>query len=245
MGNNYSGIIQSDLLNQRKIAGYNTGQIDFLREKFVLMCDDDLTMDLNTFAELLRMEKSKAQKIFNNFDLDSSNKIDSYEFICAISLLSHAPLTEKAAAIFRLYDFDNSCVLNFDEMVVLFRCCMCSLVALSGRKDIPSIQTVEEKVEKLLSKYDKNKDRHISLEEFKSIVTKDREILVYLTSYGLVRSYDKRSSFGDAEGDLPECDSDLENEEHKADELKGILAQGRENIKSGIDFLVERKIKDG
>ena len=42
------------------------------------------------------------------FDLDESGTIDSYEFVCALSLLSHATLDEKAELIFNLYDFDQS-----------------------------------------------------------------------------------------------------------------------------------------
>lgn len=147
--------------------------------------------------------------------MDDGTKIDSYEFICAISLLSHGKLNQKAEAIFRLYDFDSSGVLNFDEMVVLFRCVLCSLVALSGNKNIPSIQKVDALVEELLSKYDKNKDGFISLGEFTSIVTKDQKILEHLRKYGLVHSYDKRESYGSAGKGIPECDSDLEEEEER------------------------------
>lgn len=50
--------------------------------------------------------------------MDNSNRIDSYEFICGLAILSHATLAEKAESIFKLYDFDNSQLLNQDEMVV-------------------------------------------------------------------------------------------------------------------------------
>lgn len=63
MGNIITGSIRPELLNSRKISGYNIGQIDFLREKFVLMCEDDLTIDLKKFALLLRMKEDKAQKV--------------------------------------------------------------------------------------------------------------------------------------------------------------------------------------
>jgi Ca2+-binding EF-hand superfamily protein len=42
------------------------------------------------------------------FDTDGNGSIDSYEFVCALSLLSHATLDEKAELIFNLYDFDRS-----------------------------------------------------------------------------------------------------------------------------------------
>lgn len=42
------------------------------------------------------------------FDSDQNGSIDSYEFVCALSLMSHATLDEKAELIFNLYDFDRS-----------------------------------------------------------------------------------------------------------------------------------------
>ena len=60
------------------------------------------------------------------------------------------------------------------------------------------------------------------LSEFQSIVTKERMILQTLKDYGLIKSYDLRSNFGQA-NDLPECDSDLENEEFKGMESQEIL----------------------
>jgi len=42
------------------------------------------------------------------FDTDGSDSIDLYEFTCALSLISHATLDEKAELIFNLYDADKS-----------------------------------------------------------------------------------------------------------------------------------------
>lgn len=180
--------------------------------------------------------------------MDNSGKIDSYEFICALALISHATLQEKSAAIFRLYDFDNSLVLNFDEMVVLIRCCLCSLAAMCGRRDIPSIQSVEEKVDQLFNRHDKDSDGQISLDEFQSLITKDKEILQTLKDFGLLKSYDLRDNFG-YDDELPECDSDLENEENKgledseievSEKYKGSLHVDKseliDRMRQGIEF---------
>jgi hypothetical protein len=63
MGQKYSGIISPDLLKNRKIANFHPKQIDYMREKFVLMCDDDLTVGVGTFSELVRMDKVEARKV--------------------------------------------------------------------------------------------------------------------------------------------------------------------------------------
>lgn len=185
--------------------------------------------------------------------MDSSGKIDSYEFICALALISHANLKQKAAAIFRLYDFDNSLVLNSDEMVVLIRCCLCSLAALCGRQDVLSIQEVEELVIDLLKGHDKDQDGQISLDEFQGIITKDKRILRTLNGYGLLKSYDLRANFGgegdgDADYILPDCDSDLEMEENKGydfgsdDEMQSESNTDQtDRIRQGIDFKISQR----
>jgi Ca2+-binding EF-hand superfamily protein len=51
--------------------------------------------------------------------MDGNGKIDSYELICALAMLSHSTLEEKAELIFNLYDFDGSKYISEDELVIL------------------------------------------------------------------------------------------------------------------------------
>lgn len=61
---------------------------------------------------------------------------------------------------------------------------------------------------------DVNNDKKISLAEFVSYTTKNKEILGMLNYYGVITKDDLREDFGGGEGEneLPDCDSDLENE---------------------------------
>jgi WD40 repeat protein len=95
------------------------------------------------------------------------------------------------------------------------------------------------------------------LSEFQSIVTKEKMILQTLKDYGLIKSYDLRSNFGGESADLPECDSDLENEEFKGmeslevkdsrydqAEINGYkISKSTEldRMKQGIDFSVVKQ----
>jgi len=56
----------------------------------------------------MKVDDKQAEKIFEFFDLDQSGKIDSYEFVCALSLLSQANMKTKAELIFNMYDFDKN-----------------------------------------------------------------------------------------------------------------------------------------
>lgn len=214
MGNEYSGVISPDLLSSNKISGYNPTQLMLLREKFVLICDDDLSIDRKGFVEILRVKEEETIGIFKLFDVDNSSKIDSYEFICGLTLLGNASLKEKAQIVFGLFDFDNSLVLSKDEVVVLFRCVVCSLQAMSGKKSYPSILEIEKKTTVILSRYDLGQASSIGLTEFQSLVTKDWEILLLLRNHGLLVSDDLKDN-SEIEKDSTqglECDSDLDVE---------------------------------
>jgi len=52
------------------------------------MADEDLTLDKEKFSKLMKVDTVGTEKVFEFFDLDQSGKIDSYEFICGLALLS-------------------------------------------------------------------------------------------------------------------------------------------------------------
>lgn len=91
------------------------------------------------------------------FDLDKSDTIDSYEFVCALSLLSHATLDEKAELIFNLYDFDRSKQISKDELTVLMTNVLSSLKSMEN-KPAPTIQEIEVKTNEFFKQADSNKD---------------------------------------------------------------------------------------
>lgn len=63
MGTSFSGKIKEGILTNRRVANFHPKQIDFMREKFVLMCDDDLTLGKDIFADLVKMDKQEAAKV--------------------------------------------------------------------------------------------------------------------------------------------------------------------------------------
>jgi Ca2+-binding EF-hand superfamily protein len=95
--------------------------------------------------------------------MDGNGSIDSYEFTCALAMLSHATLDvisksylqEKAELIFNLYDFDGSKFISQDELVILMTNVLSSLNAMKGLK-APSIEEVERKTIETMKKMDTN-----------------------------------------------------------------------------------------
>lgn len=52
------------------------------------MADEDLTIDRNGFAQLMKLKETEVDRVFQFFDLSNDGRIDSHEFVCALSLLS-------------------------------------------------------------------------------------------------------------------------------------------------------------
>jgi hypothetical protein len=81
-----------------------------------------------------------------------------------------------------------------------------------SKKAPPTIEEIETKCDSFFESADKDQDNQISLTEWKSYVSKNKEILSLLDAYGLMSKDDLRPDFGGADDDYPDCDSDLENE---------------------------------
>lgn len=120
------------------------------------------------------------------FDLDGNGSIDSYEFVCALSLMSHGTLDEKAELIFNLYDFDRSQSISRDELTVMMTNALAALKSMEG-KPAPSIAEVEKKTTEFFVASDTDKNNVISLKEFKTYLKKDKQILEVLTSFGVAK----------------------------------------------------------
>jgi len=101
-----------------------------------------------------------------------------------------------------------------------------------AKKAPPTIKEVEARADEILSRWDTNRDGSISLDEFKSFVSKDPDILRLLLSYGLINKEEMRPDFGGNNPDIPECDSDLEEELHRDED---IMDERTERIKLGIE----------
>ena len=152
-------------------------------------------------------------QIFKLFDTDNNGFIDSYEFVCGLSFMSHATLNEKAELIFNLYDFDRSQCISRDELTVLLSNSLSALNQMQG-KPVSSIAEIEKKTDELFDAAYTNKDNQLTLKEFKSYIRKDKQILECLMSYGLANNEDVGTDFGSGNQGVPDIDSDLEEECH-------------------------------
>lgn len=113
-------------------------------------------------------------------------------------------------------------MLSKDELIVLARCVVCSLLAMGAKKSYPAISDIEKKVTAILARHDMTNMSHITLLEFQSLIHKDIDVLRLLRGYKLLLSDDLRESvdmdrdtmMGDkgTKDQEIECDSDIEVE---------------------------------
>eukprot|EP00891_Asterochloris_glomerata_P007358 jgi/Astpho2/7358/fgenesh1_pm.00114_%23_6_t len=117
------------------------------------------------------------EKVFELFDSKKTNVIDFSEFTLALSVFHpKAPLQEKAAFAFRIYDLDNTGHIERDEVKRF-------LTALL--KDNPAIALDDDQLETIMDQTFKEADLagdgHISPEEWQILVNKNPTLINYMT----------------------------------------------------------------
>jgi Ca2+-binding EF-hand superfamily protein len=211
-----------------RLGNLTPGYIIKLKERFE-SGSDDYNLTKEALKEFFKCRDNEIAVLFEMFDMDGNGSIDSYEFLCFLSLMSHGTLDEKAELIFNLYDFDKSQSISKDELTVLMTNALTALKSMD-RKPAPTVSEIEKKTNAFFADADSNRDNSISLREFKSYIKKDKEILEVLTSYAIAKKSDLGTDFGSGNSNVPDCDSDLDEECHP----------------HGLDDSdVKNKIKDG
>ena len=201
-----------------------------LRERFE-MISDSFGFDREEIRTLYKAKPSQVDLIFEIFDPHERGKVDAYEFIAGMIIISEASLETKADILFELYDFDHSQSLTFDELIIMLRTAMNALCYMTDSQPIP-MDELEVHTTRVFSKIDTNSDNSISLSEWISFITRDVEVVKILEAVKLITREDKRPNWGSE--DSPEMDSDLENETNRRDLTRSAV---QERVKDGVEVL--------
>jgi WD40 repeat protein/Ca2+-binding EF-hand superfamily protein len=138
--------------------------------------------DKKQLMSILTIGKRETDIIFDYFDMDGNGQLDSYEFTCCMAMLVHSSIEMKAEFLFKLYDVDSNNFLTRDELVFLVR-----NYFLANKKQFSSAE-IEKKTDEFLKNADLDLDKKLSLREFQTYLTKNREILGTLDSYSVLLS---------------------------------------------------------
>lgn len=227
------GISQSNQLHPGVQSLVISGdQASHLRERFELI-SDSFGLDREEVTSLYKAKPDQLDTIFEIFDQHGRDKVDAYEFIAGMMIISDASLEVKADLLFELYDFDHSMSITFDELIIMLRTSMNALCYMTNGTPL-SMQELEAHTQRLFSKIDVNHDNSISIAEWISFITRDTEVVKILEALELVTGEDIRPNFGTEED--PEMDSDLENETSRREYSRSAV---QERVKEGVETLDE------
>ena len=76
----------------KQYAGMTVKHVEMIKEKLELVVDDDYLLDKDAFQLAFRSKQAETERIFKLFDLSNEGKIDMFEFICALGVISQATL---------------------------------------------------------------------------------------------------------------------------------------------------------
>lgn len=201
-----------------------------LRERFELI-SDSFGFDREEIRTLYKAKPNQVDIIFEMFDPHGRDKVDAYEFIAGMIIISEASLEMKADILFELYDFDHSQSLSFDELIIMLRTAMNALCYMTNNQPI-TMEELEDHTTRVFAKIDTNSDNSISLNEWVSFITRDVEVVNFLEAVQLITLEDKRPNWGSE--DSPEMDSDLENETNRRELTRSAI---QERVKEGVEVL--------
>ncbi|CAG9326453.1 unnamed protein product [Blepharisma stoltei] len=201
-------------------------QINALYENSKLF-ESSRSLSVQEIEPVLSLSPSQCELVGQLFDPSSSGKIDVYELIGGLIIISDSSLETKANLLFQLYDLDHSLSISFDELLVMLTTGMNALCHMTGAPAF-SPDHLNEHTHRVFDKVDVNHDNTISIREWVSFITRDIELVQILEKLELITTEDKRPNWGSEES--PEVDSDLENE---TDKKKFKRTAVQEKVKNG------------
>jgi len=125
---------------------------------------------------------SNASKFFECFDTDNNKKVDAFEVLAALIVLSNGTITEKIDTIFPVFDFSSAGYLNLDEMNILVHSTYRGLHKLAKTPEIDE-KALSEVCSQMFDSHNLPYDQTMSKEQFKRWLKNDIEATKFVDAF--------------------------------------------------------------
>lgn len=133
-----------------------------------------LGLTLEMFGRILGVQGQVAEVFFRTFDTDRNQKVDAFEVLTAIIILSHGSIEEKLESIFLVIDFEGSGQLNFDEVNILIHSIYRGLRKVCGTAAVDDNEIIEV-CRRLFDSHNLPYDRRVTKEQIRRWLRSDAE----------------------------------------------------------------------
>ncbi|KAL4483877.1 hypothetical protein ABPG72_006252 [Tetrahymena utriculariae] len=221
MGNQIMGNFR-----KARYKGFTDDQVNYLKDKFSLMCDDKGFLDANKLKNVYKCDFEQAKRVFEFLDMEGSGTVDFYKFTCGSAILCQSPLKETASLLYDIFNIRKKDNIAADELKLFVR----TYMQYSAFLDDQSIQEedIDNKTKALMKKWDLDRDGQLSIDEWEVMLQRDPDLKFYMHRMGFIT----RAEMGYEDDQYEDCDSDLEIE---LDRKNMDRDERIEKIKNGIE----------
>jgi Ca2+-binding EF-hand superfamily protein len=116
MGKQISAIAYDEELQTLNEKGLSVKQLELVKEVFHSITNSTSNyIKANSLKRLLGIPLKETKGVMEYCDLEEDG-FDEYDFVCMVSLFTQAETNEKLASIFKIFDHDNSQLINGNEL---------------------------------------------------------------------------------------------------------------------------------
>lgn len=181
MGNKKSKLSPKDLTDLAALTDFTEREIRVWYKSFKKDCPSGM-LSLQEFEKLYKEffptgdASEFAKHAFRTFDKNGDGTIDFREFMSALSITSRGTFEQKLRWAYSMYDMDNDGQVTKKEMLEI----VTAIAKMTGEDTQNQSKTLEEKVDRIFQKMDKDGDEMITVEEFKIAAKEDPSLVMIL-----------------------------------------------------------------
>lgn len=150
-------------------------------------CPLGLTVELFTLVLGLARRRAFASGLFSIFDTDRNQKVDAFEVLSVVALLSEGQLDRKIEIIFSVFDFAGTERLSFDEVNIL-QASVCRGLAKICGLPAEEDQVVMDASRQCYDAHNLPYDKEVTKEQLKRWLRHDVEMSSFLDTFQHARS---------------------------------------------------------